>query len=44
MLDDVKRIEIAKALEDLAAQDVWSADVWQPCYDLVGANAEEDDL
>jgi hypothetical protein len=44
MLDDVKRIEIAKALEDLAAQDVWSADVWQRCYDLVGANAEEDDL
>jgi hypothetical protein len=44
MLDDVKRIEIAKALEDLAAGDVWSADVWQRCYDLVGANAEEDDL
>jgi len=44
MLDDVKRIEIAKALEDLAAQDVWSAAVWQQCYDLVGANAEEDEL
>jgi hypothetical protein len=44
MLDDVKRIEIAKALEALAAQDAWSADVWQRCYDLVGANADEDDL
>jgi hypothetical protein len=44
MLDDVKRIEIAKALEALATQDAWSADVWQRCYDLVGANAEKDDL
>ena len=44
MLDDAKRTEIAKALEELAAQDVWSADVWQRCYDLVGDNAEKDEL
>ena len=29
MLDDTTRIEIAKSFEDLAAQDVWNADVWQ---------------
>jgi hypothetical protein len=44
MLDDPKRIEIAKALEDLAAQETWNSDVWQQCYDLVGANAKKDDL
>lgn len=44
MLGDVKRIEIAQSLEGLAAQDAWSADVWQRCYDLVTANVEEDEL
>jgi hypothetical protein len=44
MLDDSTRIEIAKSLDDLAAQDVWNADVWQRCYDLVGANMTLDDL
>lgn len=44
MLDNGKRSEIAKLLDDLAAQDVWSADVWQRCYDLVSANMDENDL
>ena len=37
-------MEIAKALDDLAAQDVWSAEVWQRCYDLVERNSAENDL
>ena len=44
MLDEVKRSEISKSLEDLAAQDVWDADVWQRCYDLVTAHFTEDEL
>ncbi len=44
MLGDAKRIEIAKSLEDLAAQNAWNKDVWQRCYDLVGANLDQDDL
>ncbi len=44
MLDDVKRVEIAEALDDLAAPDTWSADVWQRCYRLVGPNAKQNDL
>ena len=44
MLDDVMRTEIAKSLDDLAAQEVWNPDVWQRCYDLVTASVKEDDL
>jgi hypothetical protein len=44
MLDEAKRMEIAKSLDDLAPQDTWSADVWQQCFDLVTANMNEDDL
>jgi hypothetical protein len=44
MLDDTTRREIAKSLDELAAQDVWNADIWQRCYDLVDANMNEDDL
>jgi hypothetical protein len=44
MLEDTARIEIAKSLEDLADQDFWNAEVWQNCYDLVGANMSLDDL
>ncbi len=44
MLEDAKRLEIAKSLDDLAAEDVWSADVWQRCYDLVSANVNHDEL
>ncbi len=44
MLDDVKRAEIAKLLDDLAAQEVWNKDIWQRCYDSVSANMNENDL
>jgi hypothetical protein len=44
MLDDLRRTEIAASLEGLATQDVWSADVWQRCYDLVAKNMKEDEL
>ncbi len=44
MLDNGKRAEIAKLLDDLAAQEVWNADVWQQCYDLVSAHMDENDL
>jgi hypothetical protein len=44
MLDDAKRIEIAKSLDDLAGQDAWNGDVWQRCYDLVTANMNQDEL
>jgi hypothetical protein len=44
MLDDTTRIDIAQSLDDLAAQDAWNADVWRRCYDLVGANMNQDDL
>jgi hypothetical protein len=36
MLEDVKRIEIARA-RDLAAQGVWSADAWQRSCCLLAA-------
>jgi muconolactone delta-isomerase len=36
MLDDVKRIEIARA-RDLAAQGLWSANVWQRSCCLLAA-------
>ena len=44
MLDDATRTEIATSLDVLAAQDTWNEIVWQRCYDLVGANASQDDL
>ncbi len=44
MLDDATRIDIAKSLEDLAAQDVWNPDAWQRCYDLVAGNMNHDEL
>ena len=31
MLDEMKRAEVAKSLDDLAAQEVCNADVWQRC-------------
>lgn len=44
MLDDATRTEIAKSLEEVAAQHEWNADIWQRCYDLVGGNMDKDDL
>jgi len=44
MLDDVTRTEIAKALDDLAAQDIWNENVWKHCYDIVADNMSRDNL
>jgi len=41
-MDDQTRNEIAECLETLAAQPVWSAAVWQRCFDLVEANAGDE--
>jgi hypothetical protein len=44
MLDERKKAEIANALDDLAAQETWNADVWQRCYDLVSGHVNDNDL
>ena len=41
-MDDETRDEIAESLETLAAQSAWSAAVWQRCFDLAEANAEDE--
>lgn len=43
-MDDSTRTQIAESLDALANQDVWNADVWQRCYDLVDANTAMDPL
>jgi hypothetical protein len=42
--DDCTRAKIADILDELAAQNVWNSDLWQQCYDLVAAHANEDEL
>jgi len=37
-MDDVARHEVAEYLERLAGQPMWNPELWQRCYDLVGAN------
>jgi hypothetical protein len=44
MLDLAKKTEIARSLDDLAAQEDWNADVWQRCSDLVLRHMDENDL
>ena len=44
MLDETKKAEIVRSLDDLVAQDAWNAQIWQRCYDLVTANADENEL
>lgn len=41
-MDEATRNEIADCLENLASQKVWNPEVWQRCYDLVGANWDDD--
>jgi hypothetical protein len=41
-MNDETRIEIAERLEKLAAQPVWNDAVWQECFDLVEANADDE--
>ena len=42
VMDDATRNEIAESLEQLAAQPVWNAELWQRCYDLVAANLNDE--
>jgi hypothetical protein len=42
VMDDTTRNEIAECLERLASQPAWNAELWQRCYDLVGANADDE--
>jgi hypothetical protein len=41
-MDDVTRNEIANYLDQLAAEPRWNGDLWQRCYDLVTANADDE--
>jgi hypothetical protein len=36
------RAFLANSLDALAEQRVWNADLWQRCYDLVNANADDE--
>jgi len=42
VMDDATRDEIASCLDQLAAAPRWNAALWQRCYDLVGANADDE--
>ena len=42
VMDDAIRNEIADCLERLASQPVWNEELWQRCYDLVGANHNDE--
>ena len=41
-MDDATRDEIADCLDRLANEPGWNGDLWQRCYDLVGANADDE--
>jgi hypothetical protein len=41
-MDDQTRNEIAECLESLAAQPAWNDTVWQRCFNLVEANADDE--
>jgi hypothetical protein len=41
-MDDRTRNEIAQGLETLASQPVWNDEVWQRCFNLVEANADDE--
>ena len=41
-MDEETRNEIAERLETLATQPVWNAAAWQRCFDIVGANADDE--
>jgi hypothetical protein len=41
-MDDATRDEIANCLDRLAAEPRWNRELWQRCYDLVGANADDE--
>jgi hypothetical protein len=42
VMDDVTRNDVAEHLERLAGQAEWNPELWQRCYDLVGANQDNE--
>jgi hypothetical protein len=42
VMNDAIRNEIAECLERLAAEPRWNAELWQRCYDLVTAHADDE--
>jgi len=41
-MDDATRNEIAERLDELADQKQWNPELWQRCYDLVGAHQDNE--
>jgi hypothetical protein len=41
-MNDATRNQIADCLELLAAEAQWNGELWQRCYELVGANSDDD--
>jgi hypothetical protein len=39
-MDESTRIQVARCLEVLADQETWNPEIWQRCYDLVGASLD----
>jgi hypothetical protein len=39
-MDESTSIQVATCLHVLADQETWNDEIWQSCYDLVGANLE----
>jgi hypothetical protein len=43
-MEDATRKEIADSLDELADQQQWNPELWQRCYDLVGARRDNESL
>jgi hypothetical protein len=41
-MEDATRNEIADRLDELANQQQWNPELWQRCYDLVGAHYDNE--
>jgi hypothetical protein len=41
-MEDATRKEIAERLDELADQQQWNPELWQRCYDLVGAHRDNE--
>jgi len=41
-MEDVTRKEIADCLDELADQQQWNPELWQRCYDLIGAHHDNE--
>jgi hypothetical protein len=41
-MEDATRNEIADCLDELADKQEWDAEIWQRCYNLVGAHRDNE--